>query len=456
MEQKTENINGITEGVIYKQLLLFFFPMLFGTFFQQLYNIVDAIVVGQFVGKEALSAVGGATGTLINLFVNFFVGISTGATVSISQYHGGKNESDVSKAVHTSLALAIVGGLIITLIGIFGAPYALKIMGTPDEIMADSLIYLRIYFAGIISVLIYNMGAGILRAIGDSKRPLYYLIISSIVNIILVLLFVAVFRWGVIGTAIATVIAQIVSAFLVCLTLMKTDYSYKLYIKQIKFHDDMLKNIIKIGLPAGFQSLMYSVSNVIIQANINSFGTDTVAAWTAYSKIDGIFWLVMASFGISVTTFVGQNYGAEKYDRVKKGIRICLVMSLFTAVAMSIILYFGGNYFYSLFTKDINVINIGIAMMRYLVPFYFTYVFIEIYSGSLRGIGNAFVPMILTCVGVCAFRTIWIFITVPIWRDIKTVMISYPLSWIITSLLFIIYFRYYIKKKQLFKRAIDE
>ncbi len=446
MEKKLEKVNGITEGVIWKQILLFFFPMLFGTFFQQLYNIVDAIVVGQFVGKEALSAVGGTTGTIINLFVGFFVGISTGATVAISQYYGGKSEYEVSKAVHTAIALSVVVGAIITVVGIVGAPYALKWMGTPDEIMSDSLIFIRIYFLGMIVNLLYNMGAGILRAIGDSKRPLYYLIVSSILNIVLVLIFVVVFHWGVVGAAIATVISQLVSAVLVCWTLAKSELSYKLYFRQIYFHSDMLKQIIKIGLPAGFQSLMYSVSNVIIQANINSFGTDTVAAWTAYTKIDGIFWLTMASFGISVTTFVGQNFGAKKYDRVKKGIRICLLMTLSVAIFMSIILYFGGTYFYSLFTKDEMVINIGIDMMRYLVPFYFSYVFIEIYSGSLRGMGNAFVPMILTCVGVCVFRTIWIFITVPIWPNIKTVMISYPMSWIITSVFFIIYFSYYIKR----------
>jgi len=447
MKQNLENNNGITEGVIWKQLLIFFFPMLFGTFFQQLYNTVDAIVVGQFVGKEALSAVGGTTGTIINVFVGFFVGISTGTTVTISQYYGGKHEEEVSKAVHTSIALAIVGGAIIMIIGIIGAPAALRLMGTPEEIMHDSLIYIRIYFGGMIANLVYNMGSGILRAIGDSKRPLYFLIISCFVNIFLVLLFVIVFHWGVMGTAIATVIAQICSAWLVCLTLMRTDQCYKLNIKRIYFHNEIFKKIVGIGLPAGFQSLMYSISNVIIQTNINSFGTDTMAAWTAYGKIDGIYWMIMASFGISVTTFVGQNFGAGKNDRVRKGIKVCLIMALSVAVCMSILLYFGGTYFYKLFTSDVQVTEIGMKIMRLLVPSYFTYVFIEIFSGSLRGMGNSFIPMVITCVGVCVLRIIWIFVTVPIWPEVRTVVLSYPLSWITTSVSFIIYFSYYTKKR---------
>jgi len=447
MKQNLENNNGITEGVIWKQLLIFFFPMLFGTFFQQLYNTVDAIVVGQFVGKEALSAVGGTTGTIINVFVGFFVGISTGTTVTISQYYGGKHEEEVSKAVHTSIALAIVGGAIIMIIGIIGAPAALRLMGTPEEIMHDSLIYIRIYFGGMIANLVYNMGSGILRAIGDSKRPLYFLIISCFVNIFLVLLFVIVFHWGVMGTAIATVIAQICSAWLVCLTLMRTDQCYKLNIKRIYFHNEIFKKIVGIGLPAGFQSLMYSISNVIIQTNINSFGTDTMAAWTAYGKIDGIYWMIMASFGISVTTFVGQNFGAGKNDRVRKGIKVCLIMALSVAVCMSILLYFGGTYFYKLFTSDVQVTEIGMKIMRLLVPSYFTYVFIEIFSGSLRGMGNSFIPMVITCVGVCVLRIIWIFVTVPIWPEVRTVILSYPLSWITTSVSFIIYFSYYTKKR---------
>ncbi|MHB8127436.1 MAG: MATE family efflux transporter [Mobilitalea sp.] len=446
MNRNQEGSNGITDGIIWKQLLIFFFPLLFGTFFQQLYNTTDAIVVGRFVGKEALSAVGGTTGTLINVFVGFFVGISTGATVTISQYYGGRYKEEVSKAVHTAIALAIAGGTVIMLLGILGAPTALRWMGTPEDIMPYSLIYIRIYFGGMIANLIYNMGAGILRAIGDSKRPLYFLIMSCFINIVLDILFVVVFHWGVMGVALATVISQICSAGLVILTLMRTTECYKLYIRQISLHQEMLKKIIRIGLPAGFQSLMYSSSNVIIQANMNGFGTNTIAAWTAYGKIDGIFWMSMNSFGISVTTFVGQNFGAGKYDRVRKGTKVCLSMAMTVAVCMSVLLYFGGSYVYQLFTTDALVIEKGVDILRFLVPTFCTYVFIEIFSGSLRGMGNSFIPMILTSLGVCALRVVWIFTVVPIWPKVNTVIFSYPLTWVVTSILFIIYYRYYTKK----------
>ncbi len=446
MAKYKENVNRITEGVIWKQILIFFFPLLLGTFFQQLYNTADAVVVGRFVGKEALSAVGGTTGTLINLFVGFFVGLSTGATVTISQFYGARQEEDVNKAVHTAAAMAIVGGAVIMLIGILGAPVALRWMGTPEEVMPHSLTYIRIYFGGMIANLFYNIGAGILRAIGDSKRPLYFLITSCFLNIVLDLLFVVVFHWGVMGVAVATVLSQVCSAALVFLTLSRTKECYRLQASKIRFHKELLKKIIRIGIPAGFQSLMYTSSNIIIQSGINSFGTDTIAAWTAYAKIDGIFWMTMNAFGISITTFVGQNYGAGKTDRIKKGVRVCLQMCMTVAILLSVIMYFGGPYVYYLFTDDGSVLKIGIGILRFLVPTFCAYVPVEILSGSLRGMGNSLIPMILTGLGVCLLRVIWIFTAVPIWRDIKILILSYPLAWVVTSILFIIYFLYYTKK----------
>jgi putative MATE family efflux protein len=447
MARTREGSNGITDGVIWKQILIFFFPLLFGTFFQQLYNTADAIVVGRFAGKEALSAVGGTTGTLINVFVGFFVGISTGATVTISQYYGGRHKEEVSKAVHTAIAMAIVGGAIIMLLGVVGAPVALRMMGTPEEIIPYSLTYLRIYFAGMIANLVYNVGAGILRAIGDSKRPLYFLIISCLINIVLDLLFVVVFHWDVMGVAVATVISQLCSAILVCITLMRTKDCYQLRWKELRFHKEMLRRIFHIGLPAGFQSLMYSSSNVIIQANMNSFGTDTIAAWTAFGKIDGIFWMIMSSFGISITTFVGQNYGAGKYDRVRKGSKVCLRMAMAVAIGLSAILYFTGPYIYWLFTTDTLVVEKGMEILHIMVPTFWTYVFIEIFSGSLRGMGDSFIPMILTSMGVCVLRILWLFTIVPLRPEISTVIYSYPITWSVTSVLFIIYYIYYTKRK---------
>jgi len=438
----------ITEGVIWKQLLIFFFPILFGTFFQQLYNTTDAIVVGRFIGKEALSAVGGTTGTLINLLVGFFVGLSSGATVIISQYYGAKKYKDLNDAVHTAIDMAIKGGAIFMVVGILVAPIALKAMNTPDDVIKYSLIYIRIYFIGMIANMVYNIGSGILRAVGDSKRPLYFLIVSCGINILLDLLLVVVFRLGIYGVAIATVISQFVSAGLVLLVLLRTEASYQVQFHNIKLHKDKLNQIFGIGLPAGLQSTMYNIANIIIQTSINSLGTNTVAAWTAFSKIDGLFWMMMGAYGVSITTFAGQNYGANKIERVKKGVNQCLGMCMFSAVTLSMILYFSGQYLYLLFTKDVLVVEKGMEILRFMVPTYFTFVFIEILSGALRGMGNSLIPMLLTSLGVCGLRIVWIFFVVPIRPGIKTIIFSYPLSWAVTSVLFIIYYNFYLKKQK--------
>ena len=434
------NINQITEGVIWKQLLAFFFPILFGTFFQQLYNTTDAIVVGNFVGKQALAAVGGPASTLINLLVGFFTGLSSGATVVISQFYGAKHKDDVRKAVHTSIALSIAGGAVIMVLGIAFAGVALRAMNTPEDIMGMSLTYMRIYFLGVIPSLIYNMGSGILRAVGDSKRPLYFLIASTLTNIVLDLFFVLVLRMGVAGVAIATSLSQVASAAMVMYALMKTDDMYRLYLREIRFSPSILSAIIRIGLPAGLQSTMYSVSNLIIQASINSFGTDTIAAWTAYSKIDGMFWMIMSAYGVSITTFAGQNFGAGKYDRIHKSVRVCIGMSAFTSVLLSAIVLAGGRFFLGLFTDDPGVADIGMSIIHVIAPTYITYICIEILGGTARGCGDSIIPMLLTCFGVCVLRVIWILGIVPIHRDLATVAFSYPLTWAVTSVMFIIYY----------------
>ena len=434
------NINQITEGVIWKQLLAFFFPILFGTFFQQLYNTTDAIVVGNFVGKQALAAVGGPASTLINLLVGFFTGLSSGATVVISQFYGAKHKDDVRKAVHTSIALSIAGGAVIMVLGIAFAGVALRAMNTPEDIMGMSLTYMRIYFLGVIPSLIYNMGSGILRAVGDSKRPLYFLIASTLTNIVLDLFFVLVLRMGVAGVAIATSLSQVSSAAMVMYALMKTDDMYRLYLREIRFSPSILSAIIRIGLPAGLQSTMYSVSNLIIQASINSFGTDTIAAWTAYSKIDGMFWMVMSAYGVSITTFAGQNFGAGKYDRIHKSVRVCIGMSAFTSVLLSAIVLAGGRFFLGLFTDDPGVADIGMSIIHVIAPTYITYICIEILGGTARGCGDSIIPMLLTCFGVCVLRVIWILGIVPIHRDLATVAFSYPLTWTVTSVMFIVYY----------------
>lgn len=441
--------NKITEGVIWKQLLLFFFPLLFGTFFQQLYNTVDAVIVGRYVGKEALAAVGGAAAMIINLFVGFFVGISAGATVTISQFFGGGRMREVKDAIHTSIALAVAAGTLIMAAGLIWSPQALVWMDTPQETMRESVLYIRIYFLGMIGNLIYNMGAGILRAMGDSRRPLYFLIASCVVNVVLDIFFVIVLEMGVEGVAIATILSQVFSAVLVCLALSRLDGEYRLELKGIRFHGWVLKRIIAIGLPAGFQSLMYSVSNVIIQVDVNNFGTSTVAAWTAYSKVDALFWMVVSAFGISVTTFVGQNYGAGLYKRVRSGVRQCLLVTAIFTLLISAALYPSGGMLLKLFSKDAEVIEIGIMMIHFMVPTYISYICIEIYSGALRGMGSAFIPTLITGGGICVLRVVWLFLAVPRWPHLKTVMLSYPITWVTTSLLFIVYYQWYMRKHKI-------
>lgn len=442
MEQtQTLKENSITQGVIWKQLLIFFFPILIGTFFQQLYNTVDTIVVGQYVGTNALAAVG-TTGTLINLLVGFFVGVSSGATVIISQFFGAGDAKNVSKAVHTSMALALAGGLIIMVFGLLTARPSLELLGVPEEIMDDALTYVNVYYCGIIASMIYNVGTGVLRAIGDSRMPLYVLIVCCLVNIVLDLLFVLAFHWDVFGVAFATVLSQVVSAVLIMARLMLTRESYRVELKKIRFDRSILKNVIRIGLPAGAQSVLYSVSNLVVQASINSFGTDAIASWAAIGKIDGFIWMVMSAFGIAITTFVGQNFGAMKYDRVKKSIRVCLGMSLGTTIVLSILLLTFMEPLLRFFTGDETVIEIGQNFFWVLAPSYFTYVFIEILSGAIRGAGESFQPMLITCFGVCGLRILWLALVglVPAMHSMQMVAMNYPITWVIAAVVFIIYY----------------
>ncbi|MBO4704238.1 MAG: MATE family efflux transporter [Spirochaetaceae bacterium] len=431
---------AITEGVIWQQLLLFFFPILFGTFFQQLYNTADAIIVGRFLGKEALSAVGGGTGTVINLLIGFFTGLSSGGTVIISQFYGAKNSRDVNRAVHTAIALSIAGGILITVLGVFYAPWMLRILGTPDEILTLAVSYTRIFFLGILPTIIYNMGAGILRAVGDSRRPFYFLIAGTILNIILDFLFIAVFKWGVEGAAFATIASQFITMVLVCRALMKSHDCYRLSIKQIRFDAQILKRIIQLGIPTGLQSVMYTLSNLIIQANVNSFGTNTIAAWAAWGKIDSLFWMTINSFGIAVTTFAGQNFGAKKLDRVRKGTKQCFVIAgIATVLLVSVFMLFG-RFFYTLFTTDETVIEEGLKILYFMAPLFITYIGIEVFSGTLRGCGKTLVPTLFTCGGVCILRIVWLSVAVPLKREFFTVAAAYPISWVLTTILFFIYY----------------
>ena len=431
---------GIVEGVIWQQLLIFFFPILLGTFFQQLYNTADAMIVGKYVGKQALAAVGGSTGNLINLIVGFFVGLASGATVIISQFFGARQEKDVSRTVHTAMALAIAGGLMLTALGYWLSPTLLQWMNTPEDVMGPAVTYIRIYFLGMVPSLIYNIGSGVLRAVGDSRRPLFFLIAACMTNIVLDLLLVMGADMGVAGAAWATILSQTVSAVLVIVVLMRSHQAYHLQWRRVRFHKDLLLRIAQIGLPAGLQSVMYSISNVLIQSFVNNFGTDVSAAWSAWGRLDGFQWMILNAFGISITTFVGQNFGAMKFDRVKKGVRECLVMAFAAAGLCSVTLLLFGQYFYRLFANDPVVIEKGMEILRLIAPFYVAYTCVEILSGAMRGAGETVVPTLFTLCGICALRLVWLLGFVARNPSIPLTMVSYPMTWAITSCLFIFYY----------------
>lgn len=443
MEGKVAKENRITEGSIFGQLLLFFFPILFGTFFQQLYNTADAMVVGRFVGKQALAAVGGSTSTLINLLVGFFVGLSSGATVVISQFYGARKADKVHWAVHTSIAFSVIGGIIFMIVGLVGSPWALEAMKTPEDVMGHAVVYIRIYFLGIIVNLVYNMGAGILRAVGDSRRPLYFLIASCFTNIILDVLLVAVLRMGVAGAALATITSQLLSAVLVVRALMKTDDMYKLEWKKVRIDQRMLQRIVRIGIPAGMQSVMYNISNVIIQAGVNTLGTDNVTAWATYGKVDGLYWMMINALGISAPTFVGQNFGAGRLDRVRKGAGACMVIGVVLTASVGAVLYNGGHLLVELFTTDLQVQAISMDLLHFMVPTFITYIAIEILSGTLRGVGDAWMPLVITGIGVCAVRVLWIMLVLPHYHTIIGAAFCYPLTWSLTTVAFVIYYYFF-------------
>lgn len=442
-EQKTagaEKYNGITDGVIWQQLLLFFFPLLFGTFFQMLYNTVDAVIVGRFVGTVALSAIGGAAAMIVNVVIGAFTALSSGATVIIAQYYGGRSDEKVSKTVHTAVAMSILFGAVLTAAGIVFAGPMLHGMNTPQESFRESKIYLQIYFAGMLPNLIYNTGAGILRAIGDSKRPLYYLIISTLANIVLDLLFVTVFHMGVAGAALATILCQLISAVLVMRCLFQTKDSYAVRLKEIRIHGSYIRRILRIGIPATIQSLSYSITNVILQIAVNGYGTAYVAGWAACSKADQLFWMTSNSFGIAVTTFISQNYGAGKMRRVKKCVRQSLIMDSTITVILALFLWFATDLLLGLFTTDGEVIGLGRHMMHFFIPCYVTFICIEIFSDVLRGLGDSLAPMIICVSGISLLRILWVIFATRIWAGFDTIMWSYPVSWIPTGILLVAYY----------------
>ncbi|MCI1930709.1 MAG: MATE family efflux transporter [Clostridia bacterium] len=450
-----EEAGYMTTGVIWKQLLIFFFPILFGTFFQQMYNTADALIVGRFVGKVALSAVGGSNGSITDIFVCFFNGLSSGAGVIVAQFYGSKKDNMTSKAVHTALTLSVVVGLSVSIIVMILARTILIIMDTPQEVLPDSLIYLKIYLCGMVPNMVYNMGSAILRSTGDSKRPLYFLIITCFVNIGLDILFVVIFNLGVAGVGTATVISQFLSAFMVIICLMRSKSCYKLVLRQLGFYVPALKTILYLGIPAGLQSCMYTFSNALLQFSINQLGTDTIAAYTAFNKIANIFWMMSGAYGIAITTFVGQNYGAGKFSRVKKSIQDCFIMITCSTIVVSAALYFLSPDIFCIFTKDSNVMAIGNTILKFLVPLFITYVAVEVFAGSLRGLGDSVMPLIITVCGVCLLRVGWLLTVVPSHLEIHWILASFPITWVVTSIAFTIYYFVYMKRNKKYFRTLS-
>lgn len=428
----------MTEGGIFKNLLFFATPLILGNLLQQMYNAVDSIIVGNYVGSNALAAVG-AGASLIYLLIAFSLGASVGAGVIVSQYLGAKEKEGVHKAVHTALAISIILGLILTAGGILFSRKLLVMMNTPAEILDDAACYLRIYSYGLIFNVVYNMAAGILNAAGNSRRSLMYLAAAAVVNIFMDLLLIAGLKIGVAGAAIATNFSQAISCILALWFLFRVPADYRISLKSLRIHKAMALRIIQIGLPTGIQNMVISFSNILIQASINQYGATAVAGFSAYLKIDGFNILPVLSFSMAITTFIGQNYGAGKYDRMKKGMWVTLFMGIVYTVLTGILLLTFSGQIMRLFSEDVGVIAYGQTAMRYFCPFYWILAILHSLAGTVRGTGKSIPPMVVLLVSLCLFRIVWIQLVLPYYTSIEGIFILYPVSWLVGAVLMILY-----------------
>lgn len=429
----------LTKGPIGKQILQFTVPLLLGNIFQQFYNAADTVIVGKFVGREALAAVG-SSGALINLLVSILMGVAVGAGVVVSRYYGAKQYTEMRATIHTTIAFGLISGAAMSVLGVAITPVILRWMQTPESVMASSVLYFRIYFAGVLTTVMYNVGSGIYRALGDSKRPLYFLIISTIINIILDLLFVAVFHMGIGGAAIATVVAQGLSMVLVFYKMMREDTVYRVSWREIRIHKRFLRQIIAIGLPSGIQNGIVSLSNVVVQSNINSFGDIAMAGCGAYNKLDGFALLPAGSFSLALSTFVSQNIGAEQYDRAKKGAAFGLIAAMVISELAGVLIYFTAPQLVGFFNDDPEVIRYGVLMARNIVFAYALVAYSNAMAGVLRGAGLS--PGAYVRYGgllVCSPGNL-IQIMVPLTQDIQVVFWSYPITWAVSVTILTIYF----------------
>lgn len=443
------NENLTTGKSIAKLLIMFVIPIWLGTFFQQLYNTADAIFVGRIVGKAALAAVGGPTAQIVTLLIGVFVELAAGCSVIIAQYFGANTVQKVGRAIHTAMAIALICGVAITVLGLIFTPALLRSMDVEGDVYEMSRTYLNIYFSGAIFITVYNLGASVLRALGDSKRPFYFLVVGCLTNIALDYVLIYWFSMGVAGAAIATVFSQGLTSVLIVRALCKLPPEYRLHLKKIRLRRNILKRMLRIGVPEAMQQVMYSISNILIQTNIDGFGTNTIAAMSAYSKVDVFFWMTLESFGIAITSISGQYYGAGNLSSIKKSVRICLMMLVAVSVVLGTLLLVFGRTLFSLFTDDSNVLTIGLDIQQLLVPCYIVFIFVIVLAGALRGMGHTFVPMLITLVGICLLRVVWIYVVVPTNPVLMTTLLSYPITWALTSAAFIVYYRKKMKDETL-------
>ena len=446
MKTKIKQDNPMVEGVIWKQMLSFFFPILLGTFFQQMYNTVDALIVGRILGENALASVGGSTGMITSTVVSFFMGLTSGASIIAAQMLGAKDRQKVNESIHTIYGFSILSGLLISVLGILATDRMLLWMKTPQILMKDSATYLWIYFAGLVFVLIYNTGASLLRSLGDAKRPFWYLIICCVINIVLDYVLIVYAHMGVAGAAAATVIAQAISAVLVTVRLMRFREVCDFSLGRMRIYGDMLKRELILGLPGGTQAAMYSISNIIVTAAINGFGEVTVASWTAYGKFDGLFWMISGAMGVTITTFVGQNFGAGKAERIHKGVRVMNWAYVVTALIMSALVIVFREPLFRIFVESSEAVTIGCRMLLIISPFYIVNIFIENYSGALRGVGDTVMPMCFSVFGICVFRVIYLGVLFPLYPTLEVLCAMYPVSWILTNTLYMIYYPIRMRK----------
>lgn len=431
----------MTEGNIWKLLIIFSIPLILGNLLQQMYNTADSIIVGNFVGSNGLAAVGSGT-ALINLIIAFSQGAAVGAGVIVSQNLGARDKQKTKLAVHTAMCIAIILGVILSAIGVILSRDLLIWMKTPKSVLKDSVLYLQIYCGGLIFNVIYNMATGILNAAGNSKRPLIYLAIASVTNIILDLVFIKELKWGVKGAAIATDISQALSCVLAVGYLLRVNSDYELIVKELKIHGNTAKQIIRVGLPTAIQNMVISFSNVLVQSSVNSYGATAMAGYAAYLKIDGFNILPVLSISMAVTTFTGQNVGAKKPDRIKKGMWTALIMGVLYTVIIGVVLLLTSHTVLGLFTKDNEVITYGQLAMKYFCPFYFLLGILNILAGTVRGAGKGVPPMLILLFSMCIFRILWIKIALPFYSTIDGVFILYPISWFVGMVLMIIYTKF--------------